>query len=161
MRRKDREVTEKNELIEIMKKCDVCRLVLNNGDYPYIVPLNFGMEDTGKEIRLYFHSAMEGYKLDLIRKDGRASFEMDCGHELEYFEDQGYCTMAYESIVGRGEVRILNESEKERALTKIMEQYHPEGSAYYNPAATERTTVYCLTVREMTGKRKLKKGKKN
>ena len=43
MRRKDREVTDFEELIAIMKKCDVCRIALNDGGYPYILPLNFGL----------------------------------------------------------------------------------------------------------------------
>ena len=43
MRRKDREVTDLSEIIEIMKNCDVCRLALNDDGFPYILPLNFGM----------------------------------------------------------------------------------------------------------------------
>ncbi|WP_298530184.1 hypothetical protein [uncultured Ruminococcus sp.] len=40
------------------------------------------MAVNGDKIKLYFHSALEGYKVGLIRKDNRASFEMDCKHEL-------------------------------------------------------------------------------
>lgn len=78
MRRKDREVTDFSEIIEIMKNCDVCRLALNDDGFPYILPLNFGMAVNGDKITLYFHSALEGYKVGLIQKDNRASFEMDC-----------------------------------------------------------------------------------
>ena len=88
MRRKDREVTDLSEIIEIMKNCDVCRLALNDDGFPYILPLNFGMAVNGDKITLYFHSALEGYKVGLIQKDNRASFEMDCKHELQYFEDK-------------------------------------------------------------------------
>ena len=44
MRRSDREIKNRDEIIEVMKKCDVCRLAFNDEDYPYILPLNFGME---------------------------------------------------------------------------------------------------------------------
>ena len=44
MRQGNREITELNEIIGVMKKCDVCRLALNDNGYPYILPLNFGME---------------------------------------------------------------------------------------------------------------------
>jgi len=50
MRKANREVKDRNEIIEIMKRCDVCRLVFNNGDYPYIVPLNFGLDTEGEKI---------------------------------------------------------------------------------------------------------------
>ncbi|WP_363251884.1 hypothetical protein [Ruminococcus sp.] len=35
MRRKDREVTDLSEIIEIMKNCDVCRLALNDDGFPF------------------------------------------------------------------------------------------------------------------------------
>lgn len=44
MRRRDREITDKQEILEVMRKCDVCRIALHDGDYPYIVPLNFGLQ---------------------------------------------------------------------------------------------------------------------
>lgn len=47
MRRKDREVTELEAVMEIIRQCDVLRLGLADGDYPYIVPMNFGWEEKG------------------------------------------------------------------------------------------------------------------
>ena len=35
MRRKDREITDRQEMLDIMGRCDVCRLALNGSDgYP-------------------------------------------------------------------------------------------------------------------------------
>lgn len=155
MRRQDREITDKNEIIEIMARCDVCRLAFNDGEYPYILPLNFGMEEKNGHIILYFHSALEGYKTELIEKDNRVSFEMDCKHELKYDEEKGYCTMAYESVIGRGRVEVLPDEEKANALRKLMEHYHNSEDTYFNPAAIPRTFIYMLAVEEMTAKRKL------
>lgn len=154
MRQKTREIKDFAEIIEVMKRCDVCRLALNNDGYPYILPLNFGMHVENGKITLIFHSATEGYKLELIKKDNRASFEMDCSHKLQYFEEKGYCTMAYESVIGRGRIRILDEEQKLEALQKLMNHYHPGGNAYFDPAAVTRTAVYVLEVEEVTGKRK-------
>lgn len=52
MRQEDREIKELDEKIEVMKKCDVCRLALNDDGYPYILPLNFGMEVIDGKVRL-------------------------------------------------------------------------------------------------------------
>ena len=63
MRRNDREITEFSEMTDVMKRCDVCRLALNDEDgYPYLLPLNFGMEETDGRVTLYFHGAKEGKK---------------------------------------------------------------------------------------------------
>lgn len=157
MRRKDRAVNDLNEIVEVISNCDVCRIALNDQDYPYIVPLNFGFEVMNEKVYLYFHSALEGHKIDLIKNDGRASFEMDCKHELQYFAERGYCTMSYESVTGRGNIRFLEDSEKPKALSLIMEHYHMKKGVYYNPAAIPRTAVYCLEVEQIIGKRKVPK----
>ena len=154
MRKSDREIKSKEEIIDIIKRCDVIRLAFNNGDYPYILPLNFGFEVKNDKVIFYLHSALEGTKIDIMKKDNRASFEMDTKHELQYYEEKGYCTMSYESIIGRGRIRILLEDEKMNALKKLMGHYHKSEDTYFNPAAMSRTLVYSLEVEEMTAKRK-------
>ena len=158
MRQKQREITDENELIEIMQKCDVCRLAFNHEDgYPYILPLNFGVGRRAGKICLYLHSASEGEKVAVMANDSRASFEMDCEHKLQYFRDKGYCTMSYESVIGKGRIEILAEGEKQAALELLMAHYHSGETAPFNPAAIPRTLVYALIIEEMTGKRKLPK----
>lgn len=155
MRQKQREITDEDELLEIMQKCDVCRLAFNHEDgYPCILPVNFGIGRRAGKLCLYLHSALEGEKVAVMKKDSRVSFEMDRDHKLQYFRDKGYCTMSYESVIGRGRIEILPEEEKEAALEILMDHYHPGKHAYFNPAAVPRTLVYALTVEEMTGKRK-------
>lgn len=140
----------------ILKKCDVCRIALNGGDYPYILPLNYGLDVQKDAVELYFHGAMEGTKYDLIRADNRASFEVDCGHTLFLDEEHGNCTMEYESVVGRGHIEMVPEEEKERALRILMRQYRRE-DFLYNPAVVPRTQVFKLVVEHMTAKRREKK----
>lgn len=157
MRRKDREIVDAREIVKIMKRCDVCRLAINDDGFPYLVPLNFGLTFDGTKIALFFHGATEGRKIELLRADPRASFEMDCEHRLQYFAEKGYCTFSYESVVGRGRVSFLEGAEKDAALRAIMDRYHPAQNAWYNPAATSRTLVYKLDVDKVVGKRKAPK----
>lgn len=154
MRRTDREITDFAALVRVMERCDVCRLAFADGDYPYIVPLSFGLELQGEQVTLYFHSAREGKKLDLIRKNGRASFEMDCGHELMLCEQAERCTMNYESVIGRGRVMIVSDEGKKHGLDVLMHHYRPEGDFRYGTTAIPKTTVFKLVVEEMTGKKR-------
>ena len=126
MRRSDREVKEFKDIIEIMEKCDVCRIALNNDGYPYILPLNFGMKVKNDSVELYFHGANKGIKYDLIQADNRASFEMDCEHRLVPEIESGNCTMEYESVIGQGHIEIVSEEEKDDALCILMSHYHQE-----------------------------------
>lgn len=156
MRRSDREVKEMKDIVAIMEKCDVCRIALNNNGYPYILPLNFGMCVRDDIIELYFHGAMEGTKYDLIEKDNRASFEMDCEHELVTEIERGSCTMEYESVIGQGHIEILSDDEKYNALHVLMKHYHQEEFPF-NKAVIPLTRVFKLTVETVTGKIRMKK----
>lgn len=156
MRRSDREVKEFHEIVAIMEKCDVCRIALNDNGYPYILPLNFGMRVQEDQIELYFHSAMEGTKFELIQQDNRASFEMDCGHRLVTEMDRGNCTMEYESVIGQGHIEILSPEETYNALCILMKHYHQE-TFPFNQAIMPQTKVFKLVVEKITGKARKKK----
>ncbi len=156
MRRTDREVKNFDEMIEIMKKCDVCRLALNDEEgYPYILPLNFGLKVENQQVTLYFHGAVQGKKYELIERDARASFEMDCSHGLLSDREKGYCTMNYESVIGRGKLEIVSDEEKMDALTILTDYYHEEHFEF-DTKAMQGTTAMKLVVEEMTGKRRAK-----
>lgn len=159
MRRSDREVKEFEDIVAIMKKCDVCRIALNNNGYPYILPLNFGLHIKGNKIELYFHGAMEGTKYALIEKDSRASFEMDCEHRLVTEIERGSCTMEYESVIGQGHIEMLSDDEKYDALCILMKHYHQEDFPF-DKSVTLRTKVFKLIVENVTGKVRMKKNDK-
>ena len=62
MIRKDREITDLGEQLAILRDCDACRIALNDPEtgFPYVVPLNFGLDIEGDQVYLYFHSARRG-----------------------------------------------------------------------------------------------------
>ena len=78
MRRKDREITQPEELLAILDRCDVCHLALHGGTFPYVVPLNFGVTREGEGVALWFHGAAAGKKLELLEENHHAAFSAAC-----------------------------------------------------------------------------------
>lgn len=160
MRKKDREITDINEIIKIIKKCKICRLAFFDENYPYIIPLNFGYDYNSKnsKLDLYFHGAKEGKKLDLIRKNNNVAFEMDCSTNLIKGKKPCNYTMEFESLCGNGKLEILKNTDKIHGLKFIMNQYSDKThvNADFNEKIVESTAVFKLKVNEITGK-KLKK----
>ncbi len=151
MRRKDREITDMDVILSIIRKCDVCRLALFGEEYPYIIPMNFGFHYENQQLKLYFHGAKQGTKIDLIARNPKASFEMDCSHELIPGPQACDYTMNYESVCGNGIIRILDRSQAEYALKQLMKQY-TEQELTYKQAAVDAVAVMELTVEQITGK---------
>lgn len=150
MRRKDQEVTELEAVKEIIRQCDVLRLGLADGDYPYIVPMNFGWEE--KEGRLYFylHGAAEGRKAELLRQNGACSFQMDCGHRVVQLPGHGITTR-YGCVMGKATVTPLTEEEKPQAMRLLIDRYLP-GAPGCPPQAMARTAMWRLEVADWSAK---------
>ena len=153
MRRKDREITDFDEMMKIIAKCDTCRLAMFDDEFPYIIPLNFGTDIENGQLYLYFHSAKEGTKLDLIRKNNKVTFEMDCEHNIIMYDERMSCTMGYESVIGHGIVEFVEDENKINALKILMRHYHEEDFKFNEKVAT-MTEVFRVKVLDMTGKRR-------
>jgi nitroimidazol reductase NimA-like FMN-containing flavoprotein (pyridoxamine 5'-phosphate oxidase superfamily) len=151
MRRRDREVSDYNEIFEIIKKCDVCRIAFFDEKYPYIIPMNFGAVLKENTFRLFFHSATAGTKLELLKKNPFVAFEMDCSHRLLLGEKACDSTMEYESVIGSGLIEVVDGDAKYDAMSLIMAQYHKEGMEF-NKEILNFVTMYQLTVNNITGK---------
>ena len=152
MRRKDREVTDFEIIKQIIDECEVIRIGLSDGEYPYIVPMNFGYEIDGKQIYIYLHGAQVGRKIDLMKKNGVCSFEMDCGHVLELIYEAKDATMRYKCVMGKADIEFLEGEEKQHGLDLLMARDEKTRDFDYNRAVIPRTAVIKLTVTEWTGK---------
>ena len=83
MRRKDREVTDEKKIMEIISQCYCCRLGFIDKGAVYIVPLNFGFEKKATDYVFYFHSAMEGRKIECMKTGNPVGFELDTNYQLQ------------------------------------------------------------------------------
>lgn len=151
MRRKDREITDINEICKILSKCESLTLALFDEPYPYAVPLNFGYELVKNELRLYFHGANAGKKLKLIKQNPKAAFSADTSKEVSLSEKACNSTMYYESVTGSGDIKIL-ENDKIHALSVIMEHYGIKNSTF-DERSVAKVCVMELTVKHITGKK--------
>ena len=121
--KREREVTDMEEIISILDKAKVLHLGLVDGDEPYVVPMNYGyiMED-GK-LTVYLHGAKVGRKLDVMIANPKVFFELDC--DIVPFEGKTACNygITYASVMGRGMAVIVddeNTEEKIKGLKVLM-----------------------------------------
>ena len=147
MRRADREIREFDRMLAVADACDCCRLGLLDDAGAYIVPLNFGYEAEGETLTLYFHGAGQGKKIDLIREQKSASFEMDTRHALVEGETACAYSYRYQSVMGRGRIRLIEEyEEKVHGLQAIMAHYSRDREFAFGEEAVNRTAVIKLEV---------------
>ena len=155
MRRSDREITQRDKLLELLDKCRVMHLGLTDGTAPYVVPLHFGWEEKEGEITLYFHSAPEGRKMDCVRRNPSCFIAVTGDTRVIGSAEACGWTAAYESLMMEGEVDILSSDEEKRhGLDALMRHCGYEGEPSYSAQALAKTTVCRVRVKSVTGKRK-------
>ncbi len=157
MRRKDKEITDIGEILEIVAKCKFCRLGLSENNFPYIVPLNYGFSYDDGRLILYFHGATEGRKIDIVRKNNNACFEIDCDTKL--IEGEKACNYGYEfkSVIGFGKIVFLDTvDEKVAGLNRLMKHQTGKDTVYdFNDDELKNVVVFKMAVEEFSGKRKV------
>jgi nitroimidazol reductase NimA-like FMN-containing flavoprotein (pyridoxamine 5'-phosphate oxidase superfamily) len=129
-----------------------CRLGLSDGGAPYIVPLNFGYTYENNTLCLYFHSANDGRKLDILKKNNRACFELDCEHHLiEADRACGY-GFAFASVIGFGAIEILKTNEEKiQGLNVLMKHQTGRDAVFsYNENDLRSVAVLRMTAAEFT-----------
>lgn len=149
MRRKDREtsVEAARELL-LSGQYGVLSTVGPDGE-PYGVPLSY----VYREGDICFHSAPEGRKLENLLPGAHASFCVVGATELL----PAQFSTRYQSSIASGEVRELEGEEKTCALVWLVEKYAPEflqQGREYIVSAQQKTRVFALRVRHLTGKRR-------
>ena len=153
MRRKDREVTDFETIVGIIDECDIIRIGLADGDFPYIVPLNFAYTVKGKQIEFYVHGAMAGRKYELMNRNKKCSFEMDIPLEMDCMVEKKDVTMRYKSVMGTADITFLEGQEKQDAIDNIiMNRYEETRNFDYNRKTVAVTMIAKLTVIDLSAK---------
>lgn len=149
MRRTDREITDRQQIDQILRSNTVCHLAMVDDGLPYVVPMTYAYDGRC----LYFHSARECRKIDVLRRNGRVCFSV-----YDSFMPAGAdraCRKAtrYRSVIGTGTASVLGaHEEKITALDLLMEQVYGPGARNYVPEQVEKILIIRVEIDALTAK---------
>lgn len=123
MTRREHEIIDKKNIESILDTCMYLHLGLSSDDTPYVVTLNYGYEwdEADEHLVLFLHCSRNAYLLDIIDKNPKCGFTMECN--VKPFSGPMPCRngMAYESIMGAGKIKALESlDERIHGLKRIM-----------------------------------------
>lgn len=147
IRRKDRAL-ETEEIIRILESGEYGVLgSIGSDGYPYTTPLNYAYINDS----LYFHSALNGHKIENINYSEKVTFTVV--GETKIIPEK--FTTAYESVNVFGKATIVHGDEKKIALIELIKKYSPEyieeGCKYINNAL-DKALVIKIAIERLTGK---------
>ena len=120
MTKREFKITDEGEIRRILDTAKVLRLGIAVDNEPHIIPLNYGYTLENGELKLYLHSAVQGNKLDLLRKNPNVCFELDCDHVPFEGQIACQCGLAYSAISGRGRAVLVEDVEEKMEGMRIL-----------------------------------------
>ncbi len=147
MRRKDREKDEAFA-IDVIRSCAYGVLAMAADNKPYCIPIS----PVWLNGCVYFHSAVEGYKCDLLRQNAHVCLTCVCDTELV---PQQFTTKYKSAVVVGTCVLVEDAGEKERVLLDVVQKYAPSNAQKAKEAianAAGKTLVYKILPTAITGK---------
>lgn len=150
MRRMDRE-RDRDFALEVIDSCEYGVAAVSTGtDRPYCLPLS--LVRVGND--LYFHCALTGYKLELLRRNPHVCITFVGANEAATDKFTTY----YQSAIVQGTAfEVTEEGEKVDALRALCEKLTPTNMGQFDKAMAKSlpvTGVWRIQMDEVTGKEK-------
>lgn len=152
--RREREVTDINEIFGILDRAKIVHVGMIDGNMPYVVPMNYGYVMENNVLTLYLHGARSGRKLDIIRSNPNVFVEIDT--DIIPFEGELACQygVSYSSVMGKGTAEIIDDvDEKKRGLSVLMKTQTGKDFEFTEKMANV-VSVIKVKVSDFTAKRR-------
>jgi hypothetical protein len=164
MRRREKEIQNQELVEELLRRAPVCRIGLAPGSelerienpvadsqhagFPYVVPVHF----VHAEGLIYIHSARQGRKIEMIKRNPRVCVEIDEFLGLKSAEKACDFGTRFRSLIALGRAGIVEEvGDKRRALRLLMAKY-AGGSFDLSEREIDRVAIIEIRIEELTGK---------
>ena len=151
MRRKDKTISSRKEIDDIIHACEVCHLGLAKENVPYVIPVSFGYDGRS----LYLHTAREGLKIEYFLANPHVCVQFERHARVKDHPDLACTwTAGYESVIGFGRIEELTDtSDKSAVLAQIMLHYSGRDDWSFDPNGVARTRIWKIPIQSLTGKR--------
>lgn len=146
-----RDITNKSELEDIIKRAKYCHIGMVNGDEPYVLGFNFGYNDNC----IYLHCAKYGHKLNVLAKNNKICAAFDVDHDFFARHETVACSwrMRYRSVLAWGRAEFIEDyNEKVNALKIIMKQY-TEMDFDFNPPSVNNVNIIKIKIDKISGRK--------
>ena len=152
--RREREVTDMQEILGILDRAKIIHVGMIDGEYPYVVPMNYGYTMEDGKLTFYLHGSPVGRKLDVLRKNPRVFVELST--DLLPFEGEAACQhgICYSSVMGDGIAEIVEDVEGKKAGLKILMKTQTGKDFEFVDKMVTGVTVIKIHMEDFTAKKR-------
>jgi len=149
LRRKEKEIRDKKEIEEIIGRALVCRIAVSDNNNPYVFPVCFGYKDNC----LYLHSAPEGRKIEILKKNNKVCFAIDIDTELVESDRGCDWGIKYLSVIGFGRALFVEKPDEEKEALSIIMKHYSDKDYQFPENSLKKVKIIKIEIESMTGKK--------
>ncbi len=126
-------IDDREEINKIIKACKTCYLGMSANDFPYVLPMNFAMDDDS----VILHSAQSGRMWETLKQNNNVCINWTLGEELAWQDVRVGCSyrVISKSVIVEGKAEIIDDfDEKTRMLKLLMNQYSDREFKFSKPS---------------------------
>ena len=150
MRRIEKRGISNDEALELLRKGKRGVLAVSgDNDYPYAIPINFYFDENA--MKIYFHSALAGHKVDSMKRNPKVCFTIFGEPEIRDLDWAPYVR----SAVVFGKAAPVADPEEKRAILKTFAmKYYPTEAMADEEIEEDFAAVQMIeiTIDHITGK---------
>lgn len=149
MRRNDKKITREDIIREILDDAKVCRLALSVDNVPYIVPVNYAYQNNC----IYIHSALEGKKIEYLKKNNLVCFEIEDESTVIPGEKACDWSVRYRSLIGYGHAHVIeSREEKIEGMNIFMSKFAQTDNHIYDESHFNHMVILRIDITHISGK---------
>lgn len=141
------------EMLKTLGSCDVCYIgMVDQDNMPYVLPFNFGLHGE----TLYFHSAPEGKKINILLSRPDVCIAFSTGHELYHQHEQVACSygMKFKSVIISGKVEFIEDYDRKVEALNVIMMHYTGKEFNYNAPAVNNVKVYKVVIDKISGRKR-------
>lgn len=155
MRRKDREITDRNAIESFLSEEQILRVAFYDRGDIYIVPVNYGYVRKDGTDAFYFHGAKAGRKYELSKSEPMVGFEIDGKYRLVGGDAACDYTASFQSVIGTGTLHLVDTTEEKICgLNAIMRQTTGKAAWTYETHMLNEVAIFRLDAEKLSCKAK-------
>ncbi|MCF8034457.1 MAG: pyridoxamine 5'-phosphate oxidase family protein [Desulfarculaceae bacterium] len=148
-RKSDKHITDETLVHGILERGNLLSLAMCSDGQPYVIAMNYGLHQG----RVYMHTGVKGLKMDILAANPRVSFTVY--EEVEFIKNDQPCKWdtRYRSVVGLGEVRVVEDQAEKLAGLKAIARHcgHGDGEEML-PEKVRQVAVLAVEIDHLVGK---------
>jgi hypothetical protein len=143
-------IQNREEINKIILACKTCYLAMSVNDFPYVLPMNFALDDNS----VILHSAQSGRMWETLKENQNVCINWTLGEDLAWQDVQVGCSyrVKSKSVLVEGKIEFVDDfDEKTRCMQLLMGQYSDREFKFSKPAV-ENVGVLKVAIEKISAK---------